>query len=248
MRKACLTMTAALLFLGLCQGAAAQNEADPNAPKTITWKTPGADWRKFEGERFAFRCPERGTVSQQLWGTDIYSDDSSICTAAAHAGLISVATGGVVTMEVLPGQNSYRGSKRNGIESWDYESWPGSFRLLGESEKSGATPPGGWESAEAAVITWSTRADQVKGAVGIRMVLRCPENGDARHRVWGTDVYTDDSSICVAAIHAGLISVEGGVVKIEIRPGEAKYQGSRRNNVITEDYGSWTRSFSFVAR
>ena len=65
--------------------------------------------------------------------------------------------------------------------------------------------------------------------------------------VWGTDVYTDDSSICTAAVHAGLITaVGGGVITIEIRPGQAGYSGSARNGVSTGGYGAWHGSYVFV--
>jgi hypothetical protein len=65
--------------------------------------------------------------------------------------------------------------------------------------------------------------------------------------VWGTDIYTDDSSVCTAAVHAGLIDYEdGGEVVIEIRAGESSYLGTTANGVTTLDYGAWRRSFVFV--
>ena len=35
-----------------------------------------------------------------VYGTDIYSDDSSICTAAVHAGRVDFAEGGLVTIQI----------------------------------------------------------------------------------------------------------------------------------------------------
>lgn len=65
--------------------------------------------------------------------------------------------------------------------------------------------------------------------------------------MWGTDVYTNDSSVCTAAVHAGLIDFEaGGVVVIEMRPGESSYIGTTANGVTTQSYGSWGGSFVFV--
>ena len=62
------------------------------------------------------------------YGTDIYTDDSSICTAAVHAGKFSLAAGGTVIVEIRAGQSSYTGSMRNGLTSNDYGSmWDGSF-------------------------------------------------------------------------------------------------------------------------
>ena len=40
-----------------------------------------------------------------------------------------------------------------------------------------------------------------------RYEYTCPKYG-AKYGIWGTDVYTDDSSICTAAVHVGLIKRE----------------------------------------
>jgi hypothetical protein len=62
--------------------------------------------------------------------------------------------------------------------------------------------------------------------------------------VWGTDIYTDDSPIAMAAVHAGVLKVgEKAVVKVTILPGQASYSGSMRNGISTSDYGPWSGSF-----
>jgi hypothetical protein len=65
-----------------------------------------------------------------VWGTNIYTDDSSVCTAAVHGGLITLAKGGKVKIEMRDGQPSYRGSTRNGIKSNKYPAWTGSFIVV----------------------------------------------------------------------------------------------------------------------
>lgn len=216
-------------------------------PEEIKWTTPANNLRQYVGEKFTFRCPEGGRISEQLWGTETYTDDSSICTAAAHMGIITPSNGGLVTIEIRPGEARYTGSRRNGISSAAYGSWTGSFIFVAaeEGQKADANVAGETDDSDATDITWSTYSRQLGSTVGDVYKVRCPEGGDINHRVWGTDIYTDDSSVCVAAIHAGLMTIEGGVVTIEIRPGEKKYAGSRRNKVITENYGSWTGSFIF---
>jgi hypothetical protein len=73
----------------------------------------------------------------------------------------------------------------------------------------------------------------------------CPPGGQA-YTVWGTDIYTDDSSVCTAAVHTGLINFEeGGEVVVEIRGGESSYLGTTANGVTTLSYGPWRRSFAF---
>jgi hypothetical protein len=92
---------------------------------------------------------------------------------------------------------------------------------------------------------WGKSALGLNGSVGEQYTFTCPPGGRS-YTVWGTDIYTDDSSVCTAAVHAGLIDFEdGGEVVIEVRPGES-YLGTWANGVTTESYGSWGGSFVFV--
>lgn len=78
------------------------------------------------GERLTYQCPPDG-VSWFIYGTDVYTSDSSVCTAAVHMGLITFAQGGVVTIEMRPGQDSYVGSNRNDVHSAQYGHWEASY-------------------------------------------------------------------------------------------------------------------------
>ncbi len=79
------------------------------------------------GTQVTYQCPPNGTL-HTVWGTDVYTDDSSVCTAAVHAGKISRAQGGTVTFETRAGQSSYQGTTRNGVTTLDWITpWPGSF-------------------------------------------------------------------------------------------------------------------------
>lgn len=93
------------------------------------WSANAMHHRGENGQRFSYDCPANGTTAG-LWGTDTYTDDSSVCTAAVHAGLITVEQGGPVTIEILPGQKSYRGSDRNGVTSDSYVHWFGSYSFV----------------------------------------------------------------------------------------------------------------------
>jgi hypothetical protein len=70
-----------------------------------------------------------GSSSGKIWGTDIYTDDSDIATAAVHAKALNAGETGTVLITMLPGQNSYSGSARNGVTSKDFKSWHGSYRI-----------------------------------------------------------------------------------------------------------------------
>lgn len=69
----------------------------------------------------------------------------------------------------------------------------------------------------------------------------CANNGGT---VWGTDIYTFDSAVCVAAIHSGITTDSaGGDVLVIWEAGQDEYISSTRNNVSTSGYGSWGVSF-----
>jgi hypothetical protein len=85
-------------------------------------------WRGRNGERFLITCGAL-TSTPGIWGTGLYTDDSPLCTAAVHAGVISTA-GGVFTVEILPGLTQYVGSTANGVTSSNWASFIGSYRVV----------------------------------------------------------------------------------------------------------------------
>jgi hypothetical protein len=80
---------------------------------------------------------------------------------------------------------------------------------------------------------------------GASRLTRCPGGCErTRGTVWGTDIYTDDSPVCAAAAHAGVIGRGGGRVLVTFAAGVAAYVGTKRNGItsVTWDKG-WGRSF-----
>ena len=72
--------------------------------------------------------------------------------------------------------------------------------------------------------------------------------GEANGSLWGTDVYTGDSAVAAAAVHAGLVKIgETGVVKITVEQPLTRYQGSVRHGVTSLDYGHYGTAYR-VAR
>lgn len=68
--------------------------------------------------------------------------------------------------------------------------------------------------------------------------------GAADGSLWGTDVYTGDSALAVAAVHAGAIQPgDTAVVRITVMPPLAQYQGSVRNGVTSHDYGRFGTAY-----
>ncbi|MGQ9910535.1 MAG: LCCL domain-containing protein, partial [Candidatus Flexifilum sp.] len=85
-------------------------------------------------------------------------------------------------------------------------------------------------------------------SVGQSTVVTCPAGcAAATGAVWGSGPYTDDSAICRAAIHAGVLTDQGGPVQVTIAPGQQSYTGSARNGVTTSNWGQWNRSFTVSA-
>ncbi len=65
--------------------------------------------------------------------------------------------------------------------------------------------------------------------------------------IWGTDVYTADSPLATAAVHAGALkSGQTGVVKVRLVPGQPGYGGSTKNGVTSQDFGAFPEAFAFV--
>lgn len=68
--------------------------------------------------------------------------------------------------------------------------------------------------------------------------------GTTEGMVWGTDTYTGDSVVAVAAVHAGAVKDgESAVVKVTVMAPLAQYQGSVRHGVTTHDFGRFGTAY-----
>jgi len=65
-----------------------------------------------------------------VWGTDTYTLDSNLATAAVHAGLLKPGQTGTVRIKILGPLGAYAGSARNGATSMAYGMFPGSFEFV----------------------------------------------------------------------------------------------------------------------
>ncbi len=343
----------------------------------VDWSTTASDLEGETGVRYALQCLGQGSPENRreytVWGSGLYTDDSSICTAAVHAGSIEFETGGLVTIELRDGVDRYEGTDRNGVSTASFPRWRRSFRVVSaqvagntqagpgplyfydendapneeteylsgdmvinvgsmrdalragrmlmregrlnqielareqldaarlqlearreqfeaqHGESSGGfageldrlaeeqdrllmvrerlldtSPEGDLDERvvdrmmastegvgrirmdlEPELIDWETRAVSMRGWNGSIVAYACPAGGEL-HAVWGTTVYTDDSSICSAAVHAGVINRrEGGVVVIQISGGMDGYESSDANGVSSRDWHEFNGSFSF---
>jgi len=205
--------------------------------KPTTWEANASSLNGTDGQTFTLACSPTG-AEHSVWGSDIYTADSSICTAAVHSGLITFQQGGNVTIELRPGRNVYGCSERNGVTTSPFGSYQHSFVF-----KTPNTEAVVREAEDQTSVLWNTSASMISFEAGKTYKFKCPTNGK-ESAVWGTDIYTLDSSICNAAVHASkLASDTGGSVTIELRPGESSYKGSTRNGIKSSDYGQYPSSF-----
>jgi hypothetical protein len=91
-------------------------------------------------------------------------------------------------------------------------------------------------------VTCNQSAKSISEEVGKSFMVKCPANC-AMGTVWGTDTYTTDSSLCMSAIHAGVLKAEGGDIKVTIKPGMGEYKGTDRNGVKSGAWGTYNTSF-----
>jgi hypothetical protein len=214
------------------------NQASPTATGTPTTWEATASALTDASKTFTQTCSPGG-APHTVWGSDIYTVDSSICTAAVHAGLISFERGGTVTIELRPGRPLYGSSERNGVTTGVFGNYRRSFVF-----KSGTNESAEKEAEDVTSILWDTSATILTFEAGGTYKFKCPAAGK-QSAIWGTDVYTADSSICSAAVHVGRITLEsGGTVTIELRPGQSSYQGTTRNDVKSNEYGEYPHSFA----
>jgi len=205
----------------------------------LAWQATASEYAGEVGQRFSYDCPAGGEPSQ-VWGWDVYTSDSSVCGAAMHVGLITRETGGTVTVEIREGQASYPGTDQFEVSSAPYGVYTSSFVVVGPDDEPITT---GAPRGDVGV-SWQANAGGVE--VGEQKDFDCLPGGTVSN-VWGTDIYTFDSSVCTAAVHSGLITVEeGGTVTIEVTPGAQEYIGSERNGVTSLDYPAYDPSFVFV--
>jgi hypothetical protein len=132
MKLRALALATAGVFMVAC-GSDGTSLGEP--PRDVplvgfSWEDNAIGFRDEDGRRFAFECAPPAPPIAFVYGTDVYTDDSSICFAGVHAGVITREEGGYVVIEIQPGRETYEGTERNGIRSQDFASYSGSFTVI----------------------------------------------------------------------------------------------------------------------
>uniref|UniRef100_A0A7N6FM80 LCCL domain-containing protein n=1 Tax=Anabas testudineus TaxID=64144 RepID=A0A7N6FM80_ANATE len=176
---------------------------------------------------FQYNCPANCLNKKgKVWGTLYYDVQSSICRAAIHFGVID-NNGGTVNVIRMDKTPFFVRSTKNGIESLSKYK-PGNPFMVSKVE-------------EISVDCYTTVAEicPFKNPSSYCPRVFCPSNCKAEPSYWspvfGNNIYTDSSSICKAAIHAGAVS-DGGWVDVLPLDKKKSYVGVLKNGIQSERY------------
>ena len=192
-----------------------------------------SEYRGQDGTSYLFYVTGDGE-GQCCGGEDnIYTDDSPLAVAAVHAGLLKANETRLVKVKVMAARDSYPSINRNGIVSDQADSSDGSYQLLSPSPDEFANAP--------------TNMGAFLGKYDIIFLFRV--TGSKEGAIWGgkNGVYTTDSEIATAAVHAGILkSGQTGIVRIKVLPGQSSYPEFTSNGVTSHGFDEWEGSYQFI--
>ena len=206
----------------------------------------------FDAPSITCGCSAEATQSGAVLGDNPYGygRQSSFCTAARHAGVLT-GRGGRVTIVPVANAPFFPAVRRNGIASSGTDQGGPAFRI--------AAPGGGGAPPPAATAASPFRPD---GGVVLEL---CPENAfsipmDApslscgcpaeamqNGSVVGDNPYARQSGICAAARHAGILSSRGGQVTIVPVAGAPFFPAVKRNGISSAGLAEGGEAFRVVA-
>lgn len=79
------------------------------------------------------------------------------------------------------------------------------------------------------------------------LVFRVTGGQQATGRLWGTDIYTMDSELALAAVHAGVLKPgQTKSLRVRILGPTSNFAGSSRNGLTSQSFNSYPAAFEFV--
>ena len=133
------------------------------------------------------------TAGGAIYGTDIFVPGSFLAMAAVHSGVLKEGQHGVVKVTALPGQQTYNASTRNGVTSNPFGTCTISFKV--------ERAYGFMTLSSAKVLPDPGTLTTYRGQNGKTFLFEV--TGTTDRSIAGTDIYTDDSALSMAAVHAG---------------------------------------------
>jgi hypothetical protein len=192
-----------------------------------------------------------GTTSGSVWGggsgggypltttSAIYTEDSRISTAAVHAGVLVDGKTGLVEIIPVASRRFESGSPSNGVTPTPYTGKIAGYTLKRYNYDISTTiaDPGNFAG-------WGNFADLEASAA---KTFKVSLTGVSSGRIWGTNTYTSDSLIALAAVHAGKLGATAtNDVTVFLSAGRSSYEGSTRHDVTSNSFGSYGASFTFT--
>lgn len=219
----CKTICALMMMLGISITSNAQDE--------VPYDMSG--YRGDIGKTFLFYVT--GDDSQSCYGgkDSIYTDDTPLSVAAVHAGLLKVKETKLIKVKVLTPATDFPSITQNGITSESCENSDGSYQLMAPGKDDIADAP--------------STMSQFIGRNGVVFIFRVKAHKEGP--IWGgrDNIYTSDSEIATAAIHAGVLKAgETGIVKLKMLPGLKSYPEITRNGLTSHSFDSWDGSYQFL--
>lgn len=89
------------------------------------------------GESFYFEVT--GSSANSAWGTEVYTYDSNLATAAVHSGILRNGQRGIVKVTMLKSTDAHRGTTQNGVTTSNWGPYSASFTV--ERPKPDDAPP-----------------------------------------------------------------------------------------------------------
>jgi len=189
------------------------------------------------GRIFRVKCPSCQLQHKPIYGSFIYHPLSSVCKAANHAGSLNAKEKGYIIVEIISGKKIYNGSVgADGNTSGTFSASQISFRT-----KKGTSP------LKISCTDSPNKEPFANAPQGQKFVIMCPKNcGKEKVPIYGSEIYTDTSSICVSAIHYGVLNDIGGEIEFTIDGPQTFFKATKSFGIISKQKDAYIRSFRFI--
>lgn len=211
--------------------------------QSISCGAAGHDLR-FEGSLARVVCPphcERDPLSL-AFGATIHPMRSSVCEAAIVDGVMPTI-GGELLVTRVPGIPSYSGKDAGVSTSLPAVGDNGdAFHEYATDIPGQASPfaPKRWLSCGVSLASLGFSS----AAPGTTFAVHCPGDCGKVGRLGGSGVYTPESSVCQAALHAAVIGDAGGDAVVTVGHGQSFHIGSLSKGIQSVDTGKSSHSFT----
>lgn len=174
-----------------------------------------------------YECPAGCLdATGKVVGTVYYEMHSSVCRAGLHAGVID-NDGGWLDVTRQGRKNYFIKSSKNGVQSLGKYQSANSFTVFRVAVKA--------ITCETTVAQLCPYEKSSRHCPRLYCPKHCLEENPRFSRVIGTRIYSDRSSVCRAAVHAGVIrNSVGGYIDVMPVDKRNHYISSYQNGIFSE--------------